>query len=73
MQSIYKVYKCKTCNREFILLTEDTELQKKAGRYLVCPYCSSRKITERKTTDDLRECMKERSYKRVGRAIREIR
>lgn len=41
------------------------------GRYLVCPYCNSKRVSKENSTDDLRECMKERSYRRIGGAIRQ--
>lgn len=68
MLSIYTSYKCCTCRKEFVLLSEDIENLK---RYLVCPYCSSRKVKREKMADNLRECMQERSYIRVKGAIRQ--
>ncbi|WP_416176045.1 hypothetical protein [Clostridium sp.] len=70
--NIYTSYKCNRCKREFVLLTEDLEQQLKQSRYLVCPYCSSKHVNKEKVTDNLKECMKERSYKRVGGALRQI-
>lgn len=70
MQSIYSSYKCRTCKREFVLLTEDVE-QMELGRYIACPYCNSQRIRKQKASDNLKECMKERSYKRIGGALRQ--
>lgn len=70
MQSIYSSYECWTCRKEFVLLSEDVE-QLALGRYVVCPYCNSKHVRKQKATDNLKECMKERSYKRVGGAIRQ--
>lgn len=53
---------------EFILLTE--EVEKKNG-YLVCPYCSSKRVKKETISDNLKECMQERSYKRVKGALRQ--
>lgn len=61
MLKIYTAYECKKCSKEFVLLTE--ELQNFKG-YLICPYCSNIKVRKEKITDDLRECMEERSYHR---------
>jgi DNA-directed RNA polymerase subunit RPC12/RpoP len=72
MLKIYTTYKCRTCEKEFILLSDDVNSMAK-GRYLACPYCSSKRLTEIKATDDLKECMQERAYKRVGRALRQVR
>jgi DNA-directed RNA polymerase subunit RPC12/RpoP len=72
MQGIYTAYVCRTCRKEIILLTDDVE-QMTAGRYLVCSYCSSKRLSKQKVADDLRECMKERSYKRNSRGAIEQR
>ena len=65
MLSISTSFKCRSCKSEFTLITEDIEKMNK-GRYLVCPYCNSRRLDKQKATDDLRECMMARSYKRNG-------
>lgn len=44
-------------------------MQEKQGRYLVCPYCCSKRIDKEKAADSLKECMSERSYKRVRGAL----
>lgn len=72
VQSIYTSYKCRTCGKEFVLLTEDVE-NMTAGRYIACPYCNSKRISKAKATDDLRECMKERVYKRENGALRQVK
>jgi DNA-directed RNA polymerase subunit RPC12/RpoP len=66
--SMYTGYKCKTCRFEFILLSEDIGLQPK-DRYLSCPFCGSRYIVVENVADDLKEVMRERSYKRKHGAI----
>ena len=68
MLSIYSSYRCSSCSREFVLLTE--EVERKEG-YLVCPFCSSKKIKKENVADSLKECMQERSYKRVKGALRQ--
>ncbi len=68
MLSIYSSFLCKSCKNEFVLLTE--ELQNTRG-YLVCPYCSSRKIKKENVADNLKECMNERSYIRINGALRQ--
>ena len=72
MLSIYTAYKCRTCQREFILLTEDVDSMNK-DRYLACPYCNSKRLSKGKGTDNLNECMKERVYKRVNGALKQVR
>ncbi|MBY6965308.1 hypothetical protein [Clostridium botulinum] len=68
MLSIYTSYVCCSCRKEFVLLSEDIESLK---GYLVCPYCSSRKVKKEKVSDILKECMNERSYIRVKGALRQ--
>ncbi|WP_142413079.1 hypothetical protein [Hathewaya massiliensis] len=68
MLSIYTSYKCCTCGKEFVLLSEDLGNMK---GYLVCPYCSSRKVKRENIADNLKECMNERSYRRINGAIRQ--
>ncbi|APC79920.1 TPA: hypothetical protein ACXDAZ_003524 [Clostridium botulinum] len=68
MLSIYTSYICCSCRKEFVLLSEEIESLK---GYLVCPYCSSRKVKKENIADNLKECMSERSYKRIKGAIRQ--
>ncbi|MBA4509944.1 hypothetical protein H1057_18160 [Clostridium sporogenes] len=68
MLSIYTSYVCCSCRKEFVLLSEDIESLK---GYLVCPYCSSRKVKKENVADNLKECMQERSYIRVNGALRQ--
>ncbi|EKO1913608.1 hypothetical protein PZQ55_002696 [Clostridium botulinum] len=70
MLSMYTSYMCICCKKEFVLLTE--ELQNGNG-YLVCPYCSSRKVKKEKITDNLKECMGHSSYKKIKGTIRQVR
>jgi DNA-directed RNA polymerase subunit RPC12/RpoP len=72
MLSIYTSYKCKTCRKEFVLLSEDINTMAN-GRYLVCPYCNSKKLSVDKATDSVKECMKESSYKRCNGYIKQRR
>ncbi|UZW13206.1 hypothetical protein OSC52_15320 [Clostridium pasteurianum] len=69
MLGIYTSYKCRTCKKEFIIITEEIE----KNRYLVCPRCSSQRIDKSNETNDLREVMKERSYRRTKGAIKQMR
>ncbi|MBE1304551.1 hypothetical protein G4W71_11010 [Clostridium botulinum] len=68
MLSIYTSYICCICRKEFVLLSEELENTK---GYLVCPYCSSRKVKKENIADNLKECMSERSYKRIKGALRQ--
>jgi DNA-directed RNA polymerase subunit RPC12/RpoP len=72
MLKIYTGYKCISCRFEFVLLTEDVNKMAK-DRYLVCPYCNSKKVIVENESDSLKECMKESAYKRVHGAMRQVR
>ena len=73
LKKIYTSYKCKSCCKETILLTEEVEKTLSSGRYITCAHCNSKKLKIEKTTDDLREVTKERQYKRINRRMREVR
>ncbi|HAR84946.1 MAG TPA: hypothetical protein DCR69_04385 [Clostridium sp.] len=68
---MYASYACGGCNREFILLTSELRNAVNSGKYLACPYCGGRHIRKELATDDLREVMKARKYKRVNSRIRQ--
>ncbi|WP_434302645.1 hypothetical protein [Clostridium botulinum] len=68
MLSIYSSFLCKCCKKEFVLLSEELE---STNGYLVCPYCSSRKVKKENIADNLKECMNHRSYKRIKGAIKQ--
>lgn len=68
----YTSYKCSRCSKETILLTHEVEDSQFKRNYIVCAHCSSKKLRKEKETDDLREVMNTRSYKRIGGAIRQV-
>jgi DNA-directed RNA polymerase subunit RPC12/RpoP len=41
------------------------------ARYIACPYCSSKKVIKLKVTNNLKECISERSYMRIKGALRQ--
>ncbi|MBV4417188.1 hypothetical protein [Clostridium tyrobutyricum] len=73
MLNIYVSYKCKKCGKEFVLLVEEVQSSDKKNIYLVCPYCSSKKVAKQNITDNLRACMRERSYRRKRGSIIEVK
>lgn len=70
---MYTAFRCLKCKNETILLTGEYENTEKKSRYIVCSHCSSKKITKSKKTNDLREIMKEKKYKRIHGALRQVR
>lgn len=73
MQKIYMSYRCSKCKNEVILITDEIVSSIKNNRYIACPYCNSQKLIKTNETDDLRECMKEGSYRREHGALRQMR
>lgn len=71
MLNIYTSFECKTCRKEFVILTEDLESESKKGRYIACPFCCSKRLRKESTTDNLKQCMSERSYRRINGRIRQ--
>ena len=69
VRTMYQLYKCR-CRKEFILITECIEDNK---GYLVCPYCSSRRITKEGKYNSLKECMNHSVYKRVNGSLKQIK
>lgn len=61
---IYEYFICKGCRKTTILLTSEVERTIAAGKYIACSHCGCRKLHAGGETDDLRECMQERRYKR---------
>ena len=71
LESVYTSYKCKRCKKETILITEEIEETLKEGRYITCAHCGNKKVVKEKVTDNLKDIMKESSYKRVNGALRQ--
>lgn len=68
---IYEYFICKGCRKTTILLTEEVERTIAQGKYIGCAHCGCRKLRPGGETDDLRECMQERKYKRNRRGALE--
>lgn len=60
----YTSFECGPCKKEFILNTDEFQSSVRRGTYITCPYCNSKRIKRIKQSDSIKECMKERSYKR---------
>ncbi|MGY5239180.1 hypothetical protein [Clostridium tertium] len=60
----YTSFKSKRCSKEVILLTEQLNSTLKVGKYISCSHCGSRNVFKETETDDFREVMKARRYKR---------
>lgn len=73
MNELYEYFECTRCRRTTITLKDEAAATVKEGGYIACYSCGCKKLILHKCTDDLRECMKARRYKRNSRgAITEI-
>ena len=72
MESIYISYTCAKCKKTIILLREEVDDTKNKNKYLACAHCGCKNFIKEKDSNDLRECMKERRYKRVKGALRQV-
>lgn len=73
MEKMYIAFQCKSCGKEFILLSQEAASTLKADKYLVCPHCSSRKIHVEGASDNVMECMQHNSFKRIKGKLRQVR
>lgn len=60
----YITYVCRSCNKEFILLTHELESNIRQGQHISCCYCGDIQVKKVNESDSIRECMKERRYMR---------
>lgn len=72
MESIYKSFVCRKCNKETILLTSEIQDTLRNNKYISCSHCGCKKLREEKSTDNLKECMDHAAYKRKKGAIRQV-
>lgn len=71
MKGYYTGYKCRKCSKEIILITSEVGRSIKLGNYISCSHCGCKNLIKEKDTDDLREAMKARIYKRNSRGALE--
>lgn len=69
----YIVYKCRICNKIFILLADETKHNESKGNYLSCPFKGHEDIVVTGAYENLKECMQERSYKRDRGKMKQIK
>ena len=72
MESIYKILICSKCKKRTIVLTEEARDTENKNKYLACAHCGCKNISEENDSNDLRDCMKERRYKRIKGALRQV-
>jgi DNA-directed RNA polymerase subunit RPC12/RpoP len=71
MKGYYTSYECKGCGKETILITSEVTSSISVGKYISCAHCGCKKLANEKETDDLREVMAARRYKRNSRGALE--
>lgn len=72
MKETYICFRCRKCNKEIILLTEEVEDTIKREKYISCSHCGSGNLKEQKSTSNFKECMDHSAYKRKNGAIRQV-
>lgn len=73
IEDMYKIYRCLKCRKENILITEQVRSTLRAGKYISCSHCGSKKLKEEKSTDNFKECMDHVAYKKEHGAFRQVR
>lgn len=73
MEGYYTSYRCKGCNKEIILITEELKRTLASGKYVSCSHWGCKRLRKDRTTDIFKECMNHSAYKRIHGAIRQVR
>ena len=75
MDDGYIIYRCKTCHRHFILMSNEVEHTVKESKYITCPYYGKHKDIHVVGVIDkygqIKKCMEQRSYKKVSGVIKQ--
>jgi DNA-directed RNA polymerase subunit RPC12/RpoP len=64
MLSNYTSFRCESCKKEIILLSEEVEQAINHNKYLTCVYCNSRNLKKLSETYDLRLCFENSEQRR---------
>lgn len=72
MNDRYIIYKCLSCNKHFILFTNEVKHTEEESRYIACPFHGShRNICVVGKYENIKECMEHDSYKREKGRIKQ--
>lgn len=72
MKDGYIIYKCLTCNKHFVLFSNEVKHTEEESRYITCPYYGKHKnIVVVGSYESIKECMEHDSYKRVRGRIKQ--
>lgn len=69
----YITYKCKVCNKTFILLASEAEHNENQGNYITCPFRGHKNIVVTGAYDSIKEVMDNHVFVREGRRTRQIK
>lgn len=70
----YIVYKCRECNRGFVLFSNEVDHSEEESLFITCPYYGKhRDIIVINKFDSLKECMEHRAYVKVRGRIKQLR
>ena len=72
LQDGYIIYKCKICNRGFILFTNEVKHSEEESSFITCPYHGKHKnIIVVGKYENIKECMDHDSFMRKGGRIKQ--
>lgn len=69
MQDNYKIYECRACKKEVILLSHQVD----SNTNIACPFCASKSLKLQKATASIKECMDHSSYRKVHGVMRQVK
>jgi len=70
----YIIYKCRECNRHFILYADEVEYTEEEATYITCPYHGKHhNIIVVGAFEDVIDCMgiRKDTYSRIGNRVRQ--
>lgn len=74
LKSEWIIYRCKVCGKVFALIEEEVDISEEGSKYITCPHHGKHKqVIVIDKFADLKECMKQNSYKRVKGRIKQVR
>ncbi len=77
MNEGYIIYRCKICNKHFILMANEVKHSEEESRYITCPYFGKHKdirvIGIISRYGEINKCMEHDNYKRVKGSIKQTK
>ena len=77
MKDGYIIYRCNSCKKHFILMSNEVEHTLKESKYITCPYYGKHKdinvIGAIDRYGEINKCMDSHAYRREGRRIKQVK